>query len=254
MWNLFRRTTPGAVIRLPRIHLNELPDVIYAIGDVHGCLDDLKRLEQRIIANAETVAGDKLIVMLGDYVDRGPKSAQVLDWLISPAPQGFERICLRGNHEGFFLDALAQPGRCNDWLAWGGMETLSSYGADASLFQKSSARIRGQILQSVIPAEHQDFLASLPVALDIPGLIFVHAGLRPGIKLAEQTDHDLMWIREPFLTQPHGLPEFVVHGHTPDDKPVLLPHRAGIDTLAYGGGPLTALRITRDQDLSFLTS
>ncbi|SEP95403.1 serine/threonine protein phosphatase 1 [Devosia sp. YR412] len=254
MWNLFRREVAAPTLAARRLARGQRPELVYAIGDVHGCLDDLKRLEARIVADAAATPGTKLIVMLGDYVDRGPKSAQTLDWLQRPAPDGFERICLRGNHEMLFRDAFARPDKCNDWLAWGGQETLASYGIAPQGFVQASGRLRKQMLQSLVPNEHWHFLDQLPIMLDLPGFLLVHAGIRPGIALDEQADEDLIWIREPFLSQPHGLDKVVVHGHTPADQPSFEPYRVGIDTRAYGGGKLTALRIASTGEFALLTS
>lgn len=254
MWNLFRRDAAKSAARAPRLQLEQAPELVYAIGDVHGCLDDLSRLEGRIVADAAATTGRKLIVMLGDYIDRGPKSAQTLDWLLRRPPPGFERVCLRGNHETLFRDAIVRPDHCKDWLAWGGLETLASYGLNPDDFTRANGRVRGQMLQSVIPTEHLTFLDELPILLDMPGFLLVHAGIRPGVPIEDQSDQDLIWIREPFLSEDHGLPKIVVHGHTPGTAPSVHPHRIGIDTLAYGGGVLTALRIPRHGEPAFLTS
>lgn len=253
MWNLFRRHNSVSKESLPRIKFAERP-LTYAIGDVHGCLDDLKRLEKRIVDNAASFAAEKLIVMLGDYLDRGPKSAETIDWLLRAPPAGFQRLCLRGNHEALFLQALDAPERCGDWLEWGGRETLYSYGMDAKAFEQANGKLRRQMLQALIPEDHRRFLSALPVLLEIPGVVFVHAGLRPRMPLDRQSDQDLLWIREPFLSEPHGLDALVVHGHTPASQPAILPHRIGIDTMAYGGGVLTALRLGPDGSQAFLTS
>lgn len=253
MWNLLRRGAAHPAPQLPRLQM-ERPDVVYAIGDVHGCLDELKRLEQRIVTDAQSRTGTKLIVMLGDYIDRGPKSAQTLAWLLRPAPTGFSRICLRGNHEAMFLDALARPDHSDNWFNWGGKETLESYGANPASFEHARGKTRSQILQSVVPEQHWSFLANLPVMLDLSGLLFVHAGIRPGVQLDQQTDEDLTWIREPFLSEPHGLQTLVVHGHTPSLEPAIHPHRIGIDTRAYASGVLTSLRISADGDIALITS
>lgn len=237
---------PGPRLSRPR------PALLYALGDVHGCLDALKRLEDRIIADAAGQPGDKLIVMLGDYVDRGPKSAQTIDWLLRPPPDGFERICLRGNHEIWFMKALARPGQCDDWLAWGGAETLHSYGLDPAAFTAAAPRNRLHMLQGVVPEQHFAFLRDLAVQLRMENLLLVHAGIRPGLPIDAQRDEDLTWIREPFLSRPHGQDVLVIHGHTPAMEPVVLPHRICVDTLAFGGGPLTALRLDRTNRPTFL--
>jgi serine/threonine protein phosphatase 1 len=254
MFRLFGRRADPAVRSSTRIALSEQPAVIYAIGDIHGCLDKLKRLEASIAADAAAIEGDKLIITLGDYVDRGPSSAQTLRWLTSAPPAGFQRICLRGNHEVMFLQALSDPRSAVDWLRWGGRETLASYGIDADSFLSMSSKTRQQVLESFVPEEHRTFLRDCPVMVSVGQWVFVHAGIRPGVSLAQQRDEDLFWIREPFLNKPHGLPQTVVHGHTPVEQPEVAPGRIGIDTGAFAGGPLTALRISSTGERAFLSA
>ena len=236
-----------AAAPLPRLTAAQRPALIYAIGDVHGCLDQLQALEARIVADAAGTAGDKWIVMLGDYVDRGPRSAQVLDHLIAPPPAGFSRISLRGNHDQAMLSALEDPRALDSWIGWGIESTLGSYGLGpsqmAELAAPGRAATRQQLLQAHIPDEHVAFLRNLPVLLSVPGYIFVHAGLRPGVATAQQRDRDLMWIRGEFLDAGYDFGATVVHGHTPVDAPELTPHRIGIDTGCYASGILTAVRI-----------
>lgn len=216
---------------------------IYAIGDVHGCLELLIKAEHLILADCAG-RSDATIVMLGDYIDRGSHSAAVLAHLIAPAPGGLRRVCLAGNHEDGMLRFLDDPESNAEWLAFGGDATLRSYGIEPmrsanrlSLEQTAAA------LRDVIPSSHMNFLTSLPVAAMTDGCVFVHAGIRPGIPLDEQTDQDLMWIREPFLSDGPQLPLVVVHGHTPAPEPSFGPGRIGIDTGAYMTGRLTVLKI-----------
>ena len=254
MWPFDRSRDRRQPLLARRLRLDQRPDVIYAIGDVHGCLDELKRLETRIAEDAAGCAGDKLIVMLGDYVDRGPKSAQTLDWLMAPAPAGLRRLCLGGNHEAMLLQALDRPDRVQDWLAWGGEQTLESYGIRPTDFSRASTAARRQMLHTCVPEEHRQFLRDLPLMLECDDLLFVHAGIRPDVSLSAQKPEDLIWIREPFLTRDHGQGVRVIHGHTPSLQPVVLPYRICVDTLAYGEGRLTAARIDADGGLAFLTS
>ena len=252
MFNIFgKRPTADTA---PRLHLENQPAAIYAIGDIHGCLDQLKTLETFIIEDAARIDGDKLIITLGDYVDRGPASAQTLNHLIRRAPDGFERICLRGNHEMMFLKAIREPKSMGDWLDWGGRETLASYGIDPDAFRSMSVRTRGQVMQSFISEDHIAFLESRPIMVTVGAFTFVHAGIRPKVALAQQRDEDLIWIREPFLSQAHELDTTVVHGHTPTDAPSLAPGRIGIDTGAYAGGPLTAVRILKSGEIGFISA
>ncbi|WP_143154409.1 metallophosphoesterase family protein [Devosia limi] len=232
--------------------MRDWPAVIYAIGDIHGCLSELEALERQIVADAAGVQGGKWIVTLGDYVDRGPRSDGVLDHLIAPPPPGFERICLAGNHEAMLLDYLTNPTREAAWLKYGGLETLASYGIETGRFVGLPKAQMRATLEAHIPQAHIDFMQSLPILLTLPDLVFVHAGLNPALPFTAQSDADLLWMREPFLSTPEtGLPR-VVHGHTPGPEPVRLPHRIGLDTGAFATGVLTAARLRRDAAVRFL--
>lgn len=229
--------------RRPRLRLTQPYPIVYAIGDVHGCLRELEALEARIVADAAGREGDKLIVMLGDYVDRGPQSAQVIEHLLKPPPAGFQRISLCGNHDEFMLRFLEDPAKNIGWLGIGGKHTLLSYGIDpAGLLTNPNAQDILERLQTAVPAEHIRFLEQLPVMLEGPGILFVHAGVRPEVPLPDQTDDDLMLIREPFLSFGPGLPYLVVHGHSPELEPVVGRLRVGIDTGAFKTGKLSAVR------------
>lgn len=244
--SLFGKNAPAD---LPRLSAETRPPLVYAIGDVHGCLEQLLALEARIVADAAGEAGEKWLVMLGDYVDRGPASAQVLDHLSGRAPIGFKRICLRGNHEEAMLGAL-DGADIETWLSFGGEATLASYGLTAA--QISALLVRGrssqklQVLQAHIPDEHIAFLRGLPGLLSLPGYVFVHAGLRPGVPLGRQSDRDLLWIRREFLDADHDFGAVVIHGHTPVDEPFFSAHRIAIDTGCYASGRLTGVRVDGD--------
>ncbi len=230
------------------------PTRIYAIGDVHGCLSELKALEKKIIADSAGLEGDKWIVMLGDYVDRGPDSAGVLNHICGESPVGFRRICLAGNHEIMMLQFLAMPEMTSGWLRFGGKETLQSYGIELGDLVDLPMQQRSKLLNHRIPKAHVDKMTTLPLALSLPGVTFVHAGLRPGIALQQQVEDDLLWIREPFLTGSGSFPFRVVHGHTPVDSPQITGQRIGIDTRAFSSGVLTSLRIAEEFSLSFLNT
>lgn len=244
LFGLGSRASPE---RRPRLRLNEPVMPIYAIGDVHGCLEQLMELEEKITADAQALPGRKLIVMLGDYVDRGPASSQVLDHLTGQPPEGFVRICLAGNHEALML-AYAD-GRCDlpQWLKFGADATLLSYGIDPvrlSQVYRQTSQVDA-IVRKAIPHAHIAFLRSLPVVVETPQLILVHAGLRPDIPLDRQSDGQLVTIRSAFYERAHLLERIVIHGHTPVSRPRLEGRRLNIDTGAYRGGPLTAVRIWR---------
>lgn len=219
------------------------PDHIYAVGDVHGCDDLLGRLEDLIIADCRKREGTKWLIMLGDYVDRGPKSASVLDRLTARAPAEIKRFCLAGNHEEVMLDFLRNPSADHRWLDFGGLETLYSYGLHKLPANRQALK---NLLLSRIPDEHVVFLESLPSMLSIPGFCFVHAGLREGVPLAEQEDADLLWLRPSANARSVATNGIVtIHGHTPVAKVEIGPARVNVDTGAFMSGVLSAVRLSR---------
>jgi serine/threonine protein phosphatase 1 len=231
-----------------------MPDVVYAIGDVHGQLPLLRMLEQKIAEDAENFSGEKWIVLLGDFVDRGPASAQVLDHLVAAPKHGLTRYCLAGNHEIMMLDAL--EGRCptRQWMELGGLETLSSYGISARDLGRtpaSSPRFR-YLLDSHIPTEHIEFLRDLPVAIDLPGFLFVHAGARLDIPLSQQTDKELTLVSDHSGVAGKEDEKIVVHGHRIVEKPTWDKGNINVDTGAYLTGRLTAARLVSGRDAVFL--
>jgi len=230
-----------------RLRLEPGDTPIYAIGDVHGCLRELQALERHIEEDARTLPGQKLIVMLGDYVDRGSSSAQVLNHLLAPAPAGFTRICLAGNHEIAMLDYLEGRISLQSWLAMGAEPTLFSYGIDHSHLRDLHRNDRevDEAIRDVIPAAHRAFLRSMPILVEADRYVFVHAGIRPGVELARQTDHDLVFIRSDFFDQAHLLTRYVVHGHTPVEEAKREGMRVNLDTGAFFSGTLSGLRIWR---------
>jgi serine/threonine protein phosphatase 1 len=220
---------------------------IYAIGDVHGCIGLLRSAYDHILQDMPAMPGRKLVVFLGDYVDRGPDSKAVLEFLCQPSLGDIDHICLCGNHDAEFLRFLHNPKANLSWLGFGGMETLRSYGIDAKHILKSGGGpdALDRTVRQAIPADHVHLLACLPTMLEVGNLVFVHAGVRPGIPLAEQTDQDLMWIRDPFLHDGPKLPLLVVHGHTVSPQPVFGTRRVGIDTGAFATGRLTVLKLSQ---------
>ncbi len=232
------------------------PAAVYAIGDVHGCHRQLAALEQAIIADAAALRGEKWLVTLGDYVDRGPDSASVIEHLLRPLPSGFRRFTLRGNHEQMMLDFLRDPETCAYWIEEGGDATLKSYGVDLTAEYVPETLLTDFMAHVLarIPKAHLKFIAGLPLFLSLPGWLFVHAGVRPGVDIDHQSAEDLTWIRESFLNGP-GMPGVrVVHGHTPTPEPVVTPTRIGIDTRCFMSGRLTAVRVTPDGETEFLTA
>ncbi|MFK3781083.1 metallophosphoesterase family protein [Agrobacterium sp. NPDC089420] len=234
--------------RRRRIDLGDKPASfpIYAIGDVHGSLDLLLQAERKILADLAGNPSPALVVLLGDYVDRGRDSCGVLEHLLQPPPAPLRRIALCGNHEQLFGDFLENPQDNMHWLDFGGRQTLLSYGVDFDYFlQKGRLRLQPfkDALLGAIPQTHRQLLSNLPICARVGPYIFVHAGLRPGVPLEGQTDEDMLWIREPFLSRGAGLDLIVVHGHTPVTEPETGPQRIGIDTGAFTTGRLTILKI-----------
>lgn len=219
---------------------------LYAIGDVHGCDAMLAEMHDRIAADlAERPVADHRIIHVGDYTDRGPDSAGVIARLAQMSEADARVCCLRGNHDALFAGFLADPEEFGPmWLANGADATLRSYGVmpSRSLLGYDYRRLGGE-LAAALPPAHRTFLESLPLGVRFGDYLFVHAGIRPGVPLAEQADEDLIWIREDFLwdLSDHGV--VVVHGHTPVNAPEVMPNRIGIDTGAVYGGTLTCLAL-----------
>jgi serine/threonine protein phosphatase 1 len=208
---------------------------VYAVGDVHGCGDRLAALHALIAADlADRPIAAPLLVQLGDLVDRGPDSADVVARLAGGPPiAGLPTVVLMGNHERMMLDALAgnDAGAIELWLFNGGAATLRSWGV--------SPAAPPAAWRAAIPAAQLDFLRALPLTLRLGRYFFVHAGVRPGVALARQAAGDLLWIREPFLSHDGDFGAVVVHGHTPSAAPEVRGNRLGLDTGAVLGGVLT---------------
>lgn len=237
----------------PRLAFHQWPAAIYAVGDVHGCIDQLIAIEQKIADDGLDFEGEKWLVTLGDYVDRGPDSAAVIEHVMGPAPAGFRRFALLGNHEQMMVDFLGNPAAHAYWLDEGGAETLASYGIALDYPPLRTMEGTLRVLAEKLPAAHRQFLETLPNVLAVPGWVFVHAGIRPGIPLSMQTDEDLIWIRAPFLTSQLTGGQRVVHGHTPGREIVVTPHRIDIDTHCFRTGRLSAVRVTPDGRTAFFS-
>ena len=218
---------------------------VYAVGDVHGRDDLLGQLIGMIEAdNAGRPRAEVTIVFLGDLIDRGAKSAEAVERLRTYRPSGIRVEFLAGNHEEVLLRILdGESDLLADWLRFGGAECARSYGLSPARIGKLPPADAIAAIQAAIPDEHQAFLARFADTLRAGDYLFVHAGIRPGVALAEQRQADLRWIRDPFLFDEtdHGF--VVVHGHTICDEVEELPNRIGIDTGAYRSGVLTALAI-----------
>jgi serine/threonine protein phosphatase 1 len=220
---------------------------VYAVGDVHGCFERLVAMHEQIAADlAERPVEDTTLVHLGDYVDRGMESAQVVEWLVAGPPVPAQRVInLMGNHEQMMLSAIATADKdAGDlWLHNGGADSLMSWGVSHSVAQQDWA--------SHIPVPHLVFLRDLELVHRLGPYLFVHAGIRPGVPLAQQNRQDLLWIREPFLSSKADHGAVVVHGHSPRRDPQVASNRIGIDTGAVIGGALTCVVLEADT-LGFL--
>jgi serine/threonine protein phosphatase 1 len=222
---------------------------IYAVGDIHGRLDLLEKMEAIIAGDiAEHQPLRPLICYLGDYIDRGPQSAQVIDRLCRPFEDGVPRIFLKGNHEDRMIDFLSEPMRNgSSWMKFGGREALESYGLDVpgEIDEADWLYLRDNLLNA-LPAEHHRFLKALSLGVMWRNYLLVHAGLDPERSPYAQSAHDLMWMREPFLSSEREWGFTVVHGHVIVDEPIFRNNRIGIDTGAYQSERLTCLVITAD--------
>ena len=215
---------------------------VFAIGDVHGRADLLRALIASIAQDVERRGGhNPILVFVGDYIDRGPDSRGVIEFLLRGLPAGWDCRFLKGNHEEALLNFLANPQFGDVWRDFGGLQTLSSYGVAAV---RNGGGIdwpaTGEAFRRAFPRPHLDFLNQLRLYEEIGDYIFVHAGVRPRIPLEYQSEKDLLWIREEFTAAGRALPQTIVYGHTPNEKVVLGPGRIGIDTGAYATGRLTA--------------
>jgi len=215
--------------------------VIYAIGDVHGRLDLLSRMHAEIAAHRERrKPADWRIVHLGDYVDRGPDSKGVVEFIRRAAADP-RVISLAGNHDIGFLDFLAEADPNGIFANYGGAETARSYGAELDFESLAEFAVSHRGLAQAVPEEHVAFLRALPFSVEFADFYFCHAGIRPGVPLAAQDPSDLTWIREEFLGHSRLHPKVIVHGHTPVVEPEVLANRVNVDTGAFATGRLTAL-------------
>jgi len=217
----------------------------YVVGDVHGRLDLLDELLARIHADLDQRPSRKtMLVFVGDLIDRGPNSAQVVERLRTYRHPGVRTAFILGNHEEVLLRILAGEAELiDDWRRFGGAQCLESYGVDVGELIGRDDDAQLEIVREAIPKAHAEFLGSFVDTCRFGDYLFVHAGIRPGVELEQQLQSDLRWIRQPFLhdRRDHGF--VVVHGHTISSEVEERPNRIGIDTGAYHSGVLTALAI-----------
>lgn len=242
MFAMFKRKTTQRTAAVP------VGERLYAIGDVHGRLDLLDVLLEQIRLDSARRKGDAAtrLVLLGDLIDRGPHSAQVVrrvmagcDWAATTT--------LMGNHELAMIEALdGDRDMLRLWLAQGGVEALASWGVDNKVLEAGSEAETIAVASAAVPAAERAWIANRPLSFARGDYLFVHAGIRPGVPLDRQSRRDLLWIRDPFLlsARDHGV--VVVHGHTVSQDVEDRGNRIGIDTGAYATGRLTALGIEGD--------
>lgn len=223
---------------------------IYAIGDIHGRLDLLDALLDTMQAD-DRARGDQAktqYVFLGDLIDRGPESRGVVDRLMTLADGGLNARFLMGNHEEVFLRALAGDGRALRFLVRiGGRETLLSYGISEEEYRSLDYDDLARRAAELVPAAHLVFLAGFEKWVALGDYLFVHAGLRPGVALEDQSKSDLYWIRDDFLRHRESFGKIVVHGHSITEDVDLRPNRIGIDTGAFASGRLTAIGLEGEE-------
>ncbi|WP_019514935.1 metallophosphoesterase [Sphingomonas sp. Mn802worker] len=222
---------------------------VYAIGDVHGCVGQLQQLLSLIEAdNAQRGAATTTIILLGDLVDRGPASAQVIEHLMALHSRVLNVRFLTGNHEEVFLHAIdGDEQALRMFCRIGGRETIMSYGLSGPDYERLDYTELAERLPNIVPATHVAFLRSFEDLITIGDYAFVHAGIRPTVALAEQKTSDLRWIRGSFLDHGGAYEKMIVHGHTIVPDVERKAGRIGIDTGAYAGGPLTALALEGEE-------
>ena len=254
MWSRWfgRVSSPTEPASVPLGH------AVYAVGDIHGRADLLEALLRRIAAEAEHHRDDtkRCLIFLGDYIDRGTSSRGVVERLLQDPLPGFAAVRLLGNHEEAMLDFLDKRSDGLDWLSYGGLETLMSYGVPLKGFPDTAERaaVLRRALRDAVPQSHLGFYRTCILHYTLGDYVFVHAGVRPGVPLEKQNPADLLWIRDEFLRARSALPgKVVVHGHTICDLPQDLGHRINIDTGAFVSGRLTCL-VLRGTSRQFIST
>ncbi len=233
-------------VRRPPPKPSAVPDGtrVYAIGDLHGRMDLLESIHDMILRDVQGFRGARrVVVYLGDYVDRGLQSREVVDSLLDAPLAGFEAVYLKGNHEQALLDFLIDSRVALDWMTYGGDATLYSYGVglDGPRSNPETLMRLQEKFRANLPARHLAFYRAL-VPWHLEGdYLFVHAGIRPGVALDAQQESDLLWIRDDFLESSDDFGKVVVHGHTITRVPEVKKNRIGIDTGAFASGVLTCL-------------
>ena len=231
---------------------------IFVVGDIHGCKDLLDNIHQKIIKASKNKKGEKLIIYLGDYIDRGPDIKETIQTLIDFNPSNFKKIFLLGNHEKMLLEFISENRNSPFvWIYNGGSETLKSYGIDLSnkiddtmdlIIDKD---LRKKFIE-LIPLSHMDFFNQLIINFTWQNYFFVHAGINPNIPFNMQEKETMLWTREKsFFSPKMTYSKIIVHGHTPVEKVEHYPFRINLDTGSFYSGKLSCLKIENGK-LSFL--
>lgn len=208
--------------------ITDRPRRVFAVGDIHGNINEIRALIEFLKAERGVDQRDQMI-FIGDYIDRGPASRQVIDLMLSLKAAWPKTVFLKGNHEDMLLGFLGQGGTCGDvYLQNGGIAFFDSYGI------VPQGKLSDILLE--LPTSHLDFIKGLELGVVLANFVFVHAGIDPARGLNEQLPEDMLWIRKPFINSEHSLGKTVVFGHTAFDQVLLdLPFKIGIDTgIAYG--------------------
>ena len=233
----------------------------YVIGDIHGFHQQLIRLQRKIYDDAQQSKSQKLLVYLGDYIDRGPAVKDCIQSLLDFQPRNFTIIYLLGNHEQMLLDFLADKGSSlYFWMSNGGLETLNSYGQrldqyiDSNMNLEFDDRIRNKF-ETFLPNAHKDFFYHLKLSYQWEDYFFVHAGIDPSLPLNKQKKDTMIWTRsDKFLQATKPFEKFIIHGHTPSKNIIQKNNRICLDTGVFYTGKLSAAKITRDNKIKFLYS
>ena len=216
---------------------------IFVVGDIHGCNNLLKQIHKKILDKSNNVSGNKLLIYLGDYIDRGPTIKETVQTILYFQPRGFQCIFLLGNHEQMMLDFINNvPDSLYQWILNGGDKTLDSYGVkEISLIKDETIRDK---FVSNIPKDHYQFFNNLFLSYQWEDYFFVHAGIDPDIPLDKQDKNTLIWQRKrKFLANTKAFEKIIVHGHTPQPEIENLTNRINLDTGAFYTGILSCLII-----------
>jgi serine/threonine protein phosphatase 1 len=233
---------------------------VFAVGDIHGCKELLNVIHNKIIEVSKNKEGEKLLIYLGDYIDREPDIKGTIQTLIDFQPENFTKVFLLGNHEQMLLDFMA--GKRNSlyiWLGNGGLETLESYGCDMNSYIDNAMELKGEELirkqfTRLLPSAHKNFFNQLILNYEWDDYFFVHAGINPDLPIEKQEKETMLWTREKnFFNPKMTCSKIIVHSHTPVEKIEKYPFRINLDTGSFYSGKLSCLKI-ENGELAFLNT